>query len=277
MLFRNSLLLLCCLYTSSSFAARWFEIEVLIYKQRPAPYLQEDFSLKHDEIKANRSKDLLSPAYSAQAKQACIEGDSRFRSNSFTDSLVNSNPHSNVCDDSVDFLASYNQLPVTPVVEPREDTDDIYLMAPEQLQFVEQKNQLDRKGLTPILHTGWRFPEMSERNAPSIRLFSGEHLAKHSTPVENENNDFISLVGPTERYIPDQLQNVPKWEFDGLMKIYVRHYLFINADFDISQRLENGDYEKARFSQFKRVISNEIHYFDHPRMGMIVQIRRYNH
>ena len=117
---------------------------------------------------------------------------------------------------------------------------------------------------------------MSEKRALSIRLFAGEHLAKHASPVE-ENNDFISLVGPTERYIPDQLQNVPEWELDGLMKIYVRHYLFINADFDISQRLETGDYEKARFSQFKRVISNEIHYFDHPRMGMIVQIRRYNH
>ena len=62
---------------------------------------------------------------------------------------------------------------MTPVVEPREDTDEIYLMAPEQLQFVEQKNQLDRKGLTPILHTGWRFPEMSEKRALSIRLFAG--------------------------------------------------------------------------------------------------------
>ena len=84
MLFRNSLLLLCCLYTSSSFAARWFEIEVLIYKQRPAPYLQEDFSLKHDEINAKNKLDLLTPALEEQARQACIEGDTRFKSNSFT-------------------------------------------------------------------------------------------------------------------------------------------------------------------------------------------------
>jgi len=277
MLFRNSFILLCCLFTSSSFAARWFEIEVLIYKQRPAPYLQEDFSLKHDEINAKRSKDLLSPVYKAHAKQACINGDSRFRSQSFTDELINSNPHSNVCDDSVDFLASYNELPVSPPVEPREDTDEIYLMAPEQLQFTEQKNQLDRKGLTPLLHTGWRFPEMSESRAQSIRLFAGKHLAASSPAIEPDNNDFISLVTPSEQYIPESLQQTPDWELDGLMKIYVRHYLFINADFDISQRLETGNYEKARFSQFKRVISNEIHYFDHPRMGMIVQIRRYNH
>jgi hypothetical protein len=277
MLFRNSFILLCCLFTSSAFATRWFEIEVLIYKQRPAPYLQEDFSLKHDEINAKNKLDLLTPALEEQARQACIEGDSRFKSNSFTDSLVSNSPHSNVCDDSVDFLSSYTQLPVTPSVKSREDTDEIYLIASSDLQFTEQKNQLDRKGLTPILHTGWRFPEMSQSRAPSLRLFAGEHLQTEQSTTPNVDNDFISLVSPTQQYIPDTIQSAPKWELDGLMKIYVRHYLFINADFDISKRLETGDYEKARFSQFKRVISNEIHYFDHPRMGMIVQIRRYNH
>ena len=30
-----------------------------------------------------------------------------------------------------------------------------------------------------------------------------------------------------------------------------------------------------RFQQNRRVISGEIHYFDHPYMGMIVQIRRH--
>ncbi|MCF2899965.1 MULTISPECIES: CsiV family protein [unclassified Pseudoalteromonas] len=277
MLLRNSFLLLCCLFTSSSFATRWFEIEVLIYKQRPAPYLQEDFSLKHDEITAKREKDLLSPAYTAQARQECLNGDSRFQSTTFADAIITSNPHSNVCDESVDYLSSYDELPVTPVVEARDDTDEIYLLAPEQLQFIEQKKQLDRKGLTPILHTGWRFPEMSESKAPSIRLFSGDHFSQALDSQATTDNDFINLVSPVQQYIPEQLQTIPKWELEGLMKIYVRHYLFIHADFDISQRLESGDYEKARFSQFKRVISNEIHYFDHPRMGMIVQIRRYNH
>ena len=32
---------------------------------------------------------------------------------------------------------------------------------------------------------------------------------------------------------------------------------------------------KNRFSQNRRVISKEVHYFDHPYMGMIVKIRRY--
>ena len=30
-----------------------------------------------------------------------------------------------------------------------------------------------------------------------------------------------------------------------------------------------------RFKQDRRVISGEVHYFDHPYMGMIVQIRPY--
>mgnify|MGYP000673678348 FL=1 len=32
----------------------------------------------------------------------------------------------------------------------------------------------------------------------------------------------------------------------------------------------------ASFKQDRRVISGEIHYFDHPDIGMIVQIRRFD-
>ena len=39
---------------------------------------------------------------------------------------------------------------------------------------------------------------------------------------------------------------------------------------------ENKDVKLINFSQNKRVISGEIHYFDHPYIGMIVQIRRFD-
>ena len=76
------------------------------------------------------------------------------------------------------------------------------------------------------------------------------------------------------------------------------NYLNIEADFDLNdlteQTVEQLDFDQVqgslmpeqltetvlktdRFSQFRRVISSEIHYFDHPRLGVIMQIRRYNH
>ena len=73
--------------------------------------------------------------------------------------------------------------------------------------------------------------------------------------------------------------------------------MFITADFNIldknlselataqlasstSQKSATDEVNSAqskaiRFKQDRRVISGEVHYFDHPYMGMIVQIRPY--
>jgi len=82
-----------------------------------------------------------------------------------------------------------------------------------------------------------------------------------------------------------------------LFRVHLSHYLYITADFNISsltgaelatKKLTTNNLSQAAgsqsdeqpwhsipFSQNRRVISGEVHYFDHPYMGMIVQIRRY--
>ncbi|NMP33495.1 hypothetical protein HII17_18260 [Thalassotalea sp. M1531] len=74
------------------------------------------------------------------------------------------------------------------------------------------------------------------------------------------------------------------WFLDGYFKLHLNHYLFITADFNIAvpnnkanKQLneKNVPFKLIPFKQNKRVISKEIHYFDHPYMGMVVQIRRY--
>ncbi|MBQ4799322.1 peptidoglycan binding protein CsiV [Pseudoalteromonas sp. MMG006] len=278
MLLKKSLIVLCCLFSSTAFAERWFEVEVLVFKQRPAPYLQEDFTLKHDAIEDKNSLDLMTPLYTEQAMQACIDGDVRFQKHSFTDSLVNSNPQSGVCDDSTDYMQSYDELPVTPQVAAQDHMQQTYLLAPEQLKFKTQLRQLDRKGLTPILHTGWRFEGASKSRAPSMHLIAGKHIKSDINAIPSYSNpDFVSLLNTQPALFDDPDNANVQWELDGLFKIHLRHYLYITANFDISHKLENGEIESARFSQFRRVISGEVHYFDHPRMGMIVQIRKFKH
>jgi len=82
---------------------------------------------------------------------------------------------------------------------------------------------------------------------------------------------------------------VQPWFLDGFFKVHVNHYLYITADFNImnmslaqqaTQALaasgaDTPTVKAINFKQNRRVISGEIHYFDHPYMGMIVQIRRY--
>lgn len=77
------------------------------------------------------------------------------------------------------------------------------------------------------------------------------------------------------------------WLLDGLFKVHVDRYLHISADFNLlnmsldeqaSQALRGqpgAEPKRIRFKQDRRVISGEIHYFDHPYIGLIVQIRKY--
>lgn len=77
------------------------------------------------------------------------------------------------------------------------------------------------------------------------------------------------------------------WTIEGVFNVHLDHYLYITADFNIADQTISQHASKEiitgqpqainsiRFSQHRRVISQEIHYFDHPYMGMIVQIRRY--
>lgn len=88
----------------------------------------------------------------------------------------------------------------------------------------------------------------------------------------------------------------PVWELDGTLHIYlVGNYLHIDSDLELRepQRVQFNQRELAaqieqalqpqldskflrsyRLNQLRRVISHETHYFDHPRLGLVVQIRR---
>lgn len=86
------------------------------------------------------------------------------------------------------------------------------------------------------------------------------------------------------------ISNPPKeplqpWFLDGFLKIHLDHYLYITADFNVFNQDQvkigiEGDEKNVtkliNFSQNRRVITGEIHYFDHPYIGMIVQIRRFD-
>jgi len=121
-----------------------------------------------------------------------------------------------------------------------------------------------------------------------------------------ESADINSLIGDIELQTFDELTTIneanmsdykqlnvgspPKeplqpWFLDGFLKVHLDHYLYITADFNIlGQSLikstdndsDKVDIRVINFSQNKRAITGEIHYFDHPYVGMIIQIRRFD-
>jgi len=81
------------------------------------------------------------------------------------------------------------------------------------------------------------------------------------------------------------IEPMQPWFLEGFFKVHLDRYLYITADFNLfnqndvkiqNEGNENIDTKLINFSQNRRVITGEIHYFDHPYMGMIVQIRRFD-
>lgn len=87
--------------------------------------------------------------------------------------------------------------------------------------------------------------------------------------------------------------DTPIWQVDGYMKVFLKYinrvpYLHIDSDMFYRQPVpvtsksspaapEQPEYKlvSVPFKQLRRVISNQLHYFDHPLFGMVVEIRRY--
>lgn len=98
-----------------------------------------------------------------------------------------------------------------------------------------------------------------------------------SSPLSINNEK--QLIAP--QYPPQE------WSINGFLKVDVERFLHVTAEFNVinmsiaeqtRQQQTNSTpipLQSIHFKQNKRVRSNEIHYFDHPYMGMIVQIRRH--
>ncbi|WP_125717564.1 CsiV family protein [Pseudoalteromonas rubra] len=259
-------------------AKRWFEVELIAFAQKDNEQLREDFTIENPELDLNRTLDLLTKGYNSAGQQACLNGDSRFDTRPVTSRFVQQDASWH-CGDGADYMEKFQQLPLTPYAEPQEHMQSIYLLNEEQLRFDKVLNQLKRKGLEPILHTGWRFPEQSKKRAPNILVYGGqkfEQPASYVARLDAPDNGFISLLGqPEPRAVKEQ--DPAQWELQGWMKIHVRHYLYVTSNFDYHYKSDEGDLESARMSQFTRVYSGDIHYLDHPKMGIIFQIRKYRH
>ena len=109
--------------------------------------------------------------------------------------------------------------------------------------------------------------------------------------LESETFEELIATDKNHKSEKQQIKMVPPekpaqpWFLDGFLKVHLDHYLYITADFnvlgesskkDTSDSINSTQAKLINFSQNKRAITGEIHYFDHPYIGMIVQIRRFD-
>jgi len=190
-----------------------------------------------------------------------------------------------------------------------------YLAEESAFSLTEVANRLRRQRQHQVLlHTVWRQAPVTERRAIPSRWFAGENFsqrfdywgqplaAKVTDPIKVNQSDLetepmgdlleqiasrreqlaagVTLDQPTtasETLLNQNQANLPTevWQLDGLFKLHLDHYLFVNTDFNL-RRLVGNQLQSINVKQSRRVISGEIHYLDHPKLGIVLQIRRFS-
>ncbi|WP_159084619.1 peptidoglycan binding protein CsiV [Dongshaea marina] len=269
--------------------------------------------------------------------------------------------------DAHPYPATVTSADINPSQLPR----GVTLLSNQQLQLNRAFARISQDpSLTPLLHLGWRQPVYSKRRAQIWHIIGGNNLCpvlnqddSQPNPLTTDNaasqesegmvssvteNDGATTleVGSPDSSSSDEASSIPLipapssdfhpcWSLDGTLRIYLRHYLYIETDMllreksdqpptevnpledksgdttstqaddstvttqvsDVTSSSENEPNTTAApvstpanhdlspngdgswiisypMEQFRRVRSSEIHYFDHPLMGMIIQIRK---
>jgi len=322
---------------------RWFEVEVLVFKQTAADRSGENFSLTMQPVAVDRSRDLLTPHYSHKnralrsALPVCEKLSEQQWQIDISCQYENEDQWIPIAGNpfAPDHLLS--DLVSTQVVidGPGGDINSAsqpFLMPENALELSSIRTELERKGQAKsLLHLAWRQPVFSRGVGRKLRLFGGKNYGNEFfyngfSKERNELNTPLSNASQKQRM--DNIQRLLDviesgsepftssdekasvrpplkeaghpdlaWEFDGLMHIFlVGNYLHIDGEFNLREKDEikhiadnleaqasyavNGESEHVPylrsyyFSQLRRVISHETHYFDHPKLGVVVQIRR---
>lgn len=183
-----------------------------------------------------------------------------------------------------------------------------YLLSRDALQFNSIVQQLQQQAdIEVLLHSGFRQAPVTERRSIASRWYAGHNLqARHGSQpaapltetTEQSLHDDTLLQRIEQRYQQwnegdiIRLSSVPKgkrkdssdhgnelsspqWQLDGFVRVHLDHYLFVNTDFIVRQPVQDDAIHQHRIQFSRRVISGEMHYIDHPHLGMVLQIRRY--
>ncbi|QYK07460.1 peptidoglycan binding protein CsiV [Shewanella mangrovisoli] len=182
------------------------------------------------------------------------------------------------------------------------------LLASSQGQFASIISSLSReRGNRSLLHMTWQQPMMGKSGSVPIRLFAGKDYSASyhfdgrqivqqamASSMQGANGTTGMMTETSAPLLPS-----PVWQLDGTLNIYLSHYLYIETALNLrkegrklmpvaadeaSMNATNTAAAPAKvmtpylmsipLEQNRRVKSDEIHYLDHPEMGMVIQIRK---
>jgi len=196
--------------------------------------------------------------------------------------------------DSIELIADMPEaIPEPKVITSDQNEEELeqnglipYLKLPEESLRLQKDSRILRLSADyrPLLHVAWQQPGYDYDTGRAVHL---EQFVKLDEPGEDLPPELAEIQIEDDRYIvPDPL-------FDGTIR--VRSTRFLHVDVDIAyfpnkflqllrlqkQGLNNADQldvnpdaDYVRLSESRKIKLNELHYFDHPLFGVLLQVSR---
>ncbi|MCG9696950.1 CsiV family protein [Shewanella sp. Isolate11] len=280
---------------------RWFEVEIYIFERQGNPY--EEMLKNPANINQRQPVDMILPLFTTD-----ISGASAGLTGCTEQQWID-NPEA--CHQQLDagHVSYPSRIPMNiGAAQPQyaKVGESTVLLADSQAQFSDiiatLTQEADHKGL---LHMTWQQSMQPRRLATPVRLIAGDDFSKrYNQDGYSIDHQQVAPVIPQFNFDIDfgtTAKKQPIWQLEGAINIYLDHYLYVETALTLREegqkQLNTASLNDNAFSsepyqtvsgtssplpylykiwmaQNKRVISDEIHYFDHPNMGMILQIRK---
>lgn len=153
-----------------------------------------------------------------------------------------------------------------------------YLVAADGLQLKNLAYQLQREaGKQLLLHTAWRQPLVSGRNSRS-HWYAGIYQNEEATETEQS----VDLMQQVQQQLAEVQQGqsglqiwYSPWQFDSLVQLRLGRFIQFDGTFYLRQSDDSNQPAQIAVKQSARLTLGQIHYLDHPRLGVIIQVKRF--
>lgn len=200
------------------------------------------------------------------------------------------------------LLATPQAAPLTPAGSDVHQ-NSIYLAPETALALNDLAYQLKhRAGHQLLLHTVWRQQLGTKRQSVPSRWFGGRNFAQSfdyfgrakanqpdvtQSPEQQLTSQIQLLEQQLQRQPKQPLQSEPQfqhqavaagavWQLDGLIRLYSERMLFAETEFNLRKLSADGSLLQSFHSKEQtRLLIGNVHYLDHPHLGLILQIRRF--
>ena len=160
-----------------------------------------------------------------------------------------------------------------------EQTIEPYQLLPKSaLTLTSERKILDhRKNYKVLLHVAWLQPIQDKHHTPAIHIYGG-HRFNFLGETLGEASDINRL--------DSEILNDSQWEMNGTIRATRGGQYLLKANLVLTEPENQGEFNAQQgtngeplkryyLNNSQPMRNNELHYFDHPRFGLLAQITPY--